>query len=222
MRHNDSVVARAYEVVCKILRSCALPSQAKANELLGDDFEVTLQAQPFQYFLDLSEQEQTGQLPQTDSIGNSAANPTALDSNLFQEQLLDPFLAYQPASTPYPRPEQIRMLILFWHSFRYECRTGCTSFKHAAPVVGSRAFGRHRDAALSTLPPTVTAGFRYGSHPGSTATIALGVDRDIITQYLFHFRSERIKITTILKYYSPRACAAQTLPTSLQPNVTDL
>ena len=117
MRHNDSVVARAYEVVCKILRSCALPSQAKANELLADDFEVTLQAQPFQYFLDLSEQEQTGQLPQTDSIGNSAANPTALDSNLFQEQLLDPFLAYQPASTPYPKPGQIRVLIPFGTPF---------------------------------------------------------------------------------------------------------
>jgi hypothetical protein len=117
MRHNDPVVARAYEVVCKILRSCAPPLQAKANELLADDFEVTLQAQPFQNFLDSSEQEQTGQWPQTDSIGNSAANSMALNPNLFQEQFMDAFSAYQPASNPYTTPEQIQMIMPFGTPF---------------------------------------------------------------------------------------------------------
>ncbi|KAF1945611.1 hypothetical protein EJ02DRAFT_451329 [Clathrospora elynae] len=121
MQTSDPVAGRAYQIVHKILRSCAPALQGQVKELLAEDTELDHQAQsapPPRSFIEQPPDrpwETSGYM--NDPLGGSAAYAP----HPYPEQPVDPLY-------PYYLPEQQQALPAFGNPF-------VTSFDQGAPIV---------------------------------------------------------------------------------------
>lgn len=96
MKNNDPVAARAYEVVWRILKACALILQADANEILALDGDEASQANPLQHPQDTFTEQATTYWQQPDFFHNPMVGSGTLDPSSIRQQPFEPLSDYQP------------------------------------------------------------------------------------------------------------------------------
>ncbi|CAO2653872.1 Nn.00g106050.m01.CDS01 [Neocucurbitaria sp. VM-36] len=128
MQIHDLVAARAYQVVWRILKTCAPSLQSQANELLAEEPESAHQSPPVQPFYTSTKQPYSEPWQPPYYADSQTGDPAALDPRLLQQESLNPLSVDQYDMLPYSTTDPVRLPQAFGNLF-------VTSFDQGAPVV---------------------------------------------------------------------------------------